>query len=60
MIFIGVVPSVFGPAYQGKNIEFRFILEYSSLRDFGPPLGNNRSIFIGGFSKDDILSCVET
>ncbi len=34
--------------------------------DFGP-LGNNnnnnnnnRSIFIGGFLKDDILACVET
>jgi hypothetical protein len=38
---------------------FRFITEYSSLRDFGP-LGNNRSIFIWGFLKDDILACVET
>ncbi len=29
---------VFGLAYQGKDIVFRFILEYvgSSLRDFGP------------------------
>jgi hypothetical protein len=25
-----------GLAYQGKIIVFRFILEYSSLRDFGP------------------------
>jgi hypothetical protein len=26
-----------GFAYQGKDIEvFRFIIEYSSLRDFGP------------------------
>jgi hypothetical protein len=33
---------------------FRFIIEYSSLRDFGP-LGNNRSIFIWGFLKDEIL-----
>jgi hypothetical protein len=24
------------PTYQGKDIVFRFILEYSSLRDFGP------------------------
>jgi hypothetical protein len=24
-------------AYQGKYIVFRFIIEYSSLRDFGPP-----------------------
>jgi Na+/melibiose symporter-like transporter len=28
-IFIGL-------AYQGKNIVYRFIIEYSSLRDFGP------------------------
>ncbi len=27
---------VVGLAYQGNNIVFRFILEYSSLRDFGP------------------------
>ncbi len=33
---------------------FRFIIEYSRLRDFGP-LGNNRSYFIYGFLKDDIL-----
>jgi hypothetical protein len=26
----------FGIAYQGKNIVFRFIIEYSSLRDCGP------------------------
>jgi hypothetical protein len=25
-----------GFAYQGKDIMFGFILEYSSLRDFGP------------------------
>jgi hypothetical protein len=25
-----------GLAYQGKGIVFRFIIEYSSLRDFGP------------------------
>jgi hypothetical protein len=24
-----------GLAYQGKDIVFRFIIEYSSLRDFG-------------------------
>jgi hypothetical protein len=23
-------------AYQGKDIVFRFVIEYSSLRDFGP------------------------
>ncbi len=35
---------------------------YSSLRDFYRSLGNNnnRSYFIGGFLKDDILACVET
>ncbi len=40
---------VVGLAYQGKDIVFRFIIEYSSLRDFYRPLGNNninnRSIF---------------
>jgi hypothetical protein len=25
-----------GLPYQGKDIVFRFIIEYSSLRDFGP------------------------
>jgi hypothetical protein len=50
--------------YQGKkDIVFRFIIEYSSsLRDFYRPLGNNnnnnRSIFIWGFLKHDILACV--
>jgi hypothetical protein len=41
LIFIGL-------AYQGKDIVFRFIIEYSSLRDFGPQVNNNnnRSIFI--------------
>jgi hypothetical protein len=38
--------------YQGKDIVFRLIIEYGSLRDFGP-LGNNnnnnRSIFTWGF-----------
>jgi len=27
---------LFGLAYQDKDIVFRFIIEYSSLRDFGP------------------------
>jgi hypothetical protein len=41
---------------------FRFIIEYSSLRDFGPQVNNNnnRSIFIWGFLKVDILACDET
>jgi hypothetical protein len=48
-------------AYQGKDIVFRFIIEYySSLRDFYSPLGNNnnnnkRFIFIRGFFKDGIF-----
>jgi hypothetical protein len=42
-------------------IVFRFIIEYSSLRDFYRPLGNNiRSIFIRRFLTDDILARVET
>jgi hypothetical protein len=40
---------------KARDIVFR---EYSSLSDF-PPLGNKKSIFIGGFFKDDILACVE-
>jgi hypothetical protein len=27
---------LFGPAYQGKDIVFRFIIEYSSFMDFRP------------------------
>jgi len=50
------VDTFLGLAYQGKDLMFRFIIEYSSLRDFYRPLGNNnRSIFIWGFLKDDIL-----
>jgi hypothetical protein len=30
-------------AYQGKDIVLRFIIEYSSLRDFYRPLGNNNN-----------------
>jgi hypothetical protein len=46
-----------GLAYQGEDIVFRFITEYSSLRDFGPQI---RSISICGFLKDDNLACVGT
>jgi hypothetical protein len=54
---------VVGLAYQGKDIiVFRSIIEYSSLRDFYKPLGNNNNNngfnFIGGFLKDEILACV--
>jgi hypothetical protein len=31
---------------KAKAIVFRFIIEYSSLRDFGSQGNNNRSIFI--------------
>jgi hypothetical protein len=41
---------IFGHAYQDKDIVFRFIIEYSSLRDFGP-LGNNRSIYMRIFER---------
>ncbi len=51
--------SFVGLAYQGKDIVFRFIIEYSSLWDFGP-LGSSRYILIREFFKDDILACVET
>ncbi len=36
----------------------RFIIEYNSFKGFWPP--GNRSIFICGCLKDDILDCVET
>jgi hypothetical protein len=29
-------PNFVGLAYQGKDIVFRFIIEYGSSRDFGP------------------------
>jgi hypothetical protein len=35
-LIIGEHPMLFGVAYQGKYIVFRFIIEYGSLRDFGP------------------------
>jgi len=38
---------------------FRFVIECSGLRGFWPLGNNNRSIFIWGFLKDDILACVE-
>jgi hypothetical protein len=39
---------------QGRILVFRFIIEYSGLRNFYRPLNNNTSIFIWGFLKDDI------
>ncbi len=35
-----------GLAHQGKDIAFRFIIEYSNLRDFGPWV-------VGLFSYED-------
>jgi hypothetical protein len=35
---------------------FRFVVEYSSLRDFGPHVIIIGLVFIWGFLKDDILS----
>jgi hypothetical protein len=46
------------PCLLRQDIVFRFIIKYNSLRDFGP--WGNRSIFIWGFLKGDILACVET
>jgi hypothetical protein len=34
---ITVLSIFFELAYQGEDIEFRFIIAYSSSRDFGPP-----------------------
>jgi hypothetical protein len=33
---INNTPKFVGLAYQGKDSVFRFIIEYGSLRDFGP------------------------
>jgi hypothetical protein len=35
-IIVKFSPTFVGFASQGKDIVFRFIIEYSSLRDFGP------------------------
>jgi len=36
-LFLDLASHLFvGFAYQGKDIVFRFIIEYTSLRDFGP------------------------
>jgi hypothetical protein len=47
---------------KAKDIAvFRFIIEYSSLRDFGPLRNNNRFIFyMRFFEKMIFLACVET
>jgi hypothetical protein len=49
------------PTTKARILCFRLIIEYNKLNGIWP-LGNNnnRSIFICGFLKDDILACVET
>ncbi len=48
-----------GLAYQRKDIiVFRFILEYGSLRDFGPPKVIIGLFFIWRFMKHDLWDCV--
>ncbi len=42
-----------GLAYQGKDIVFRLIIEYSSLRDFGPLV-----IIIGLFLYEDFWKMI--
>jgi hypothetical protein len=45
-------------SYQGKDIVFRFIIEYNRLVYFGPKV---IALFLyEDFKKDDILDCVET
>jgi hypothetical protein len=34
--FYSSIATFIGIAYPGKDIVFRFLIEYSSLRDFGP------------------------
>jgi hypothetical protein len=46
------------PTKQGKDIVLIFIIECSSLRDFGPQVVG---LFLyKDFLKHDILACVET
>jgi hypothetical protein len=44
---LAVLGFVVGLGYQGKDILLRFIIEYSSLRDFGPWV-------IGLFLSEDV------
>jgi hypothetical protein len=60
MANFGCITRFVGLAHQVKDIVFRFIVEYSSLRDFGPLVIILGLYFIWGFLKDDILACVET
>jgi hypothetical protein len=48
----------YGIAYKGKDIMFRFIIEYNSLMDFGPHVVG---LFLcKDFLKMIFLACVET
>jgi hypothetical protein len=71
LYFLAIKMSFFGLAYQGKDVVFRFIIEYNNMEQIKNqiffvllkgfwPLFNNGYIFIGGFLKDDMLACVET
>jgi hypothetical protein len=56
MLYLWLIDCVFfvvGLAYQGKDIVFRFIIEYSSLRDFGPEV-----IIIGLFLYEDFWNMI--
>ncbi len=46
-----ISPAFVGLDYQGQNIVFRFIIEYSSLRDFGPQV-------VGLFLYEDLLKMI--
>jgi hypothetical protein len=46
---------IVGLALVGKDMVFRFLIEYSSLRDFYRPLG---SIIIGLFFNEDFWKMV--
>jgi hypothetical protein len=57
-IWVWLSSTFIGLAYQeGKDIVFRFIIEYSSIMDFGPYV---IGLFLcEDFWKNDILACVE-
>ncbi len=57
-IWVWLSSTFIGFAYQGKDIVFRFIIEYSSIMDFSPYVID---LFLcEDFWKNDILACVET
>ncbi len=54
MQLLNFLIGIFCWPWQGKDIVYRFIVEYSSSMDFYRPLAS-RSIFIWGFLNHDIL-----